>query len=171
MTLVEHDAQLRALLPGLASEKLLGLDTETTLYSQELCLVQVATRAETFVIDALQVDLSMMAPLMSARSPLKVAHNASFERRALAQVGIQLQGTYDTLRASRALHAKPAGGHGLAAVVRRHLGRHLDKTEQCSDWSNRPLSRAQLDYAALDAELMPELYDALQRRLPNSLFG
>jgi prolyl-tRNA editing enzyme YbaK/EbsC (Cys-tRNA(Pro) deacylase) len=37
------------------------------------------------------------------------------------------------------------------------LGKRLDKREQCSDWAQRPLSQSQLDYALLDAAILPRL--------------
>ncbi|KAL7465471.1 hypothetical protein ACHAXS_005798 [Conticribra weissflogii] len=40
---------------------------------------------------------------------------------------------------------------GLSRACEHFLGKQLDKAEQCSDWSSRPLSPAQREYAALDA--------------------
>ena len=53
-------------------------------------------------------------------------------------------------------------GHKLGVVCERELGIELDKTEQTSDWSRRPLSKRQLAYAALDVEVLPPLWDRLQ---------
>jgi ribonuclease D len=40
-----------------------------------------------------------------------------------------------------------------------------DKSQQMSDWSARPLTARQQCYAALDAYVLPQLYDALRQRL------
>ena len=50
---------------------------------------------------------------------------------------------------------------GLAAELAQHAGLRLDKTEQCSDWQRRPLSAAQIAYAAADAACLHRLDAAL----------
>lgn len=65
---------------------------------------------------------------------------------------------HDTLLASRSRHGRDApGGHSLGAVVARELGLRLDKREQTSNWTRRPLSPEQLAYAAADVEVLVEL--------------
>ena len=54
-----------------------------------------------------------------------------------------------------------AGHVGLRDACATWLGRRLDKSEQCSDWERRPLSRAQVAYAALDAAVLFALHDAM----------
>ncbi len=43
----------------------------------------------------------------------------------------------------------------LQKMVAVLLEKSLDKTEQCSDWENRPLSESQINYALLDAAVLP----------------
>ena len=103
---------------------------------------------------------SRLVDVLSGTRPLKVIHNARFERRVLAAVGIALDGVFDTLEASRqARGADALGGHSLAMVCERELGIALDKSSQTSNWSRRPLDADQLRYAALDAEVLLALYD------------
>jgi hypothetical protein len=45
----------------------------------------------------------------------------------------------------------------LLKTVAKLLGRYLSKDEQCSDWQHRPLSNTQVEYAALDAAVLPVL--------------
>jgi ribonuclease D len=45
----------------------------------------------------------------------------------------------------------------------RVLGVHIDKAQQCSAWSARPLTDAQVTYAANDARVLVHLADALVR--------
>lgn len=103
-----------------------------------------------------------MTPLLDVFAgprPVKVIHNARFERRVLAAVGIPLDGVFDTLDVSRrAREGKALGGHSLPVVCERELGISLDKSSQTSNWSRRPLDADQLRYAALDAEVRLALH-------------
>ena len=55
----------------------------------------------------------------------------------------------------------------LKRVCARVLGRRLDKEQQCSDWSRRPLERSQFTYAALDAYVLLEIHAALTEQDPD----
>lgn len=50
---------------------------------------------------------------------------------------------------------------GLSKLSIKLLGKSVDKTMQCSDWSVRPLSREQLDYASIDAHIQTKMFDIL----------
>ena len=49
----------------------------------------------------------------------------------------------------------------LRSVVKKYIGKTIEKTEQTSDWHARPLSSEQVKYAALDAEVLFEVADAM----------
>ena len=49
----------------------------------------------------------------------------------------------------------------LRRVCARTIGVQLDKTQQCSDWARRPLQQEQFMYAALDAHILLQVYEAL----------
>lgn len=66
-------------------------------------------------------------------------------------------GADGTAAASSPVSVPAHGGHSLAMVCERELGLLLDNCEQTSDWTRRPLSAAQLAYAALDVEVLLEL--------------
>lgn len=61
------------------------------------------------------------------------------------------------------LQQRFSGRHcvGLSQVCTSILGHRLDKTEQQSDWEQRPLSDAQITYAALDSHCLLLLYEHL----------
>jgi hypothetical protein len=158
---VDTPAGLRTVSEELRVADVVGLDVETALDFGTLCLVQIATRNRTFLIDPFAVgDLKPIIDVLSGPRPLKVIHDARFERRVLAAIGIALDGVFDTLEASRRARGTDAlGGHGLAMVCERELGIALDKSSQTSNWSRRPLDADQLRYAALDAEILLRLHE------------
>ena len=57
---------------------------------------------------------------------------------------------------------------GLSKLCVREFGVGVNKEQQCSDWAQRPLSAAQINYAALDAAVLIQLCDALVERASSS---
>ena len=165
--MIRHADGLRALCTRLESAETIALDVETCPETQQLALIQVGLRDATYLIDVLGVgSLEALIPVMGPDGPVKLIHNARFERRVLGGVGVPVENIYDTMRTSQRRHGKIAGGHSLAAVCDRELGCRIDKSQQCSAWLTRPLSAAQVVYAALDAEILFDLHDALEVPLP-----
>ena len=81
-------------------------------------------------------------------------------------LGTEVGGVYDTYLASILIAAgEGERRHGLADVVQFFLGRTLDKTEQVSDWGAAELSHSQIEYAAKDAAIMPEVRAKLDERI------
>ena len=158
---ITSDAELVALCESLRLERFIGLDVETTIQSRTLCLIQVAASSGTYLLDALELsDLSPLGDVFGDPAVVKVIHNATFESSVLRRYGLTLGGVVDTLRVSRRLRGtKIDGGHSLKSVCARELGVQLDKSEQVSDWSRRPLSERQVAYAALDAEVLLRLFE------------
>lgn len=145
----------------LLTEPILALDVETTLEEpRKLCTIQLGVPGHTWIIDALAIqDFAPIKALMENPNIEKVIHNAQFEEQMLAQHRIRIINIFDTLIASRKKYKKgTVAGHKLDDVCERELGIYLDKTLQTSDWTLRPLSEAQLAYAAIDAEVLVELH-------------
>ncbi|NLV40000.1 MAG: methyltransferase domain-containing protein [Candidatus Hydrogenedentes bacterium] len=169
---VDAREDFEALCPLLERERIMGLDVETTLEEpRTLCTVQIAVPGRTYVLDALKLaPLDPLRPVMENPDVLKIIHNADFEREMLARHAIKLDGVYDTLAASRKKHRKGGvSGHKLGDVCERELGIYLDKALQLSDWTVRPLSPDQLNYAAVDAEVMLLLHRVFEPPLPQNL--
>jgi ribonuclease D len=92
-----------------------------------------------------------------------VAHNARFDEGMLIGAGLKPAAFVDTLRLARSALRLPS--YSLAGVSAHLLGIELDKSFQKSNWRRRPLTRAQLDYAATDARVTLQVYDELERIL------
>jgi len=158
---ITSDSELVELCESLRSEPRLGLDVETTIPSHTLCLIQIASAEATYLVDALDIaDFSPLSEILGDPKIVKLIHNAPFERRILDRYGVPIAGVVDTLRVSHKLRGKKiTGGHSLKSVCGRELGIEIDKSEQASDWTQRPLSHRQVAYAALDAEVLLQLYE------------
>ncbi|MDB5308810.1 MAG: hypothetical protein JWO38_3012 [Gemmataceae bacterium] len=153
-----------------------GLDTETTGLNplqDRLRLIQLATDRGVYVLDlfALTAASADLSPLIDVLGAVEViAHNAKFDLQMMAQVGFVPGRVFCTQLASQVLHAGERAptrarlGHKLRDVVARELGREVDKTAQKSDWS-KPLTPAQLAYAAADATVLLPLAEALKEKL------
>jgi ATP-dependent Lhr-like helicase len=173
VTWVATQDELEAACATLGKARRIGLDVETTMYDQALCLVQMASEAHTWLVDPLAIDdLSPLAELMANAAVAKVIHNATFEKRVLGRHDMQIVNIIDTLKLSRQVRSiRGKGTHTLAAVCQRELGMEIDKECQTSDWRRRPLSEDQLRYAALDAEILLRVLDALPESRQTRLFG
>jgi ribonuclease D len=161
--LTDTDAA-RVALDKLRQEEIVGLDTETywepSAHHSRVSLVQLAARTgDVLVVDALAVDLETLRPLIESPEVRMAAHNARFDERMLAGEGLRPAAFVDTLRLARAALRLPS--YSLAGVSAHLLGLELDKSFQKSNWRRRPLTRAQLQYAATDAQVALQVYDEL----------
>lgn len=146
----------------------IGLDTEFVrerTYWPQLALVQMAVADEILLIDPLIPGMPQaLAPWLSDPSILKVMHSASEDLVAFkCACGALPRPLFDTQ-----IGAGLAGigaGMGYQKLVQEITGVHLAKGETRSDWLRRPLSPAQLDYAADDVRHLFAIHDALQERL------
>src|SRR5215468_2558108 len=158
----------RAALEPFADQPVIGLDTETYwdygARQNRLSLLQLAApTGEVIVIDALTASVEQARVLIENPSAMMAAHNARFDEGVLRAAGFEVAGLVDTLRlARRTLRLR---SFSLASVSEHLFGMPMDKTYQQSDWRRRPLSRAQLDYAALDARIALRVYQELSAKL------
>ncbi len=164
--IIDHDQGFQRILPRLNAADVLALDIETINWwsrdEERISIIQIGFRENDQITVAICDLLTGWNP-EPLRFPLetslqtKVIHNASYDAVRLARhYGIRTSPVYDTMLAARRSGEKK---YSLQALVERHLGLTIEKTEQRSDWSRRPLSRKQLDYAALDAVCTLELYE------------
>jgi ribonuclease D len=152
----------------LLGEEVVSLDTETYWESPgsrtKVSLAQIASsRPEVFVFDLLSCGVEPLRALAESPAVLMAAHNARFDQAVLRDAGLKPASFVDTLSlAHAALHLR---SYSLAAVSEHLFGLPLDKTLRTSNWRRRPLTRAQIEYAALDARVTLRTYQELRRRL------
>jgi len=163
---IKTHEELAQAAEAIASEPIISVDTETSGWqtgNEQLCLIQIGVPStkRVLLIDVLSTGApEPLAPLFASPDQLFIAHNAPFEERQFARYNMKVKGIRDTLTMSRELRSD-LPNHTLRTCCRLLLGVELSKEEQGSDWSTRPLTDRQIDYARLDAEIAIALYNYL----------
>ncbi|MGE0103920.1 MAG: HRDC domain-containing protein [Blastocatellales bacterium] len=160
--------ETREALSAFSDHPVIGLDTETfwdfNARCNRLSLLQLAAPSgEVVVIDGLSAAIFEARHLIAEPEARLAAHNAGFDDGVLRGSGFEVAGLFDTLRLSR--RTLKLESFSLSSVSAHLFDLPLDKTWQRSDWRQRPLSRHQLDYAALDAVIAMRVYQELTRIL------
>lgn len=154
---------MQELAAELAAAPVIGLDTEflrERTYRAQLCLLQVATPARYVLVDPLDNrHLALLSPALAAREPVKILHAARQDLEVLYPAMGPVAGLFDTQVAAGLVGM--AAQIGYADLVRRLLGVELDKSHTRTDWSQRPLSAAQLVYAVDDVRYLAPLRELL----------
>jgi ribonuclease D len=154
---------MQELAAELAAAPVIGLDTEflrERTYRAQLCLLQVATPARYVLVDPLDNrHLALLSPALAARQPVKILHAARQDLEVLYPAMGPVAGLFDTQVAAGLVGM--AAQIGYADLVRRLLGVELDKSHTRTDWSQRPLSAAQLVYAVDDVRYLAPLRELL----------
>ncbi len=167
---VQTPEALERALNLLAPSDFVALDTEfmrESTYYPKLCLVQLATLESCAVVDPLaNIDLQALWSFLADRSRLKVLHAARQDLEVLATHTPQappLAPIFDTQIAAALLGQSAQIGYG--ALVSLRLEHSLAKGHTRADWSRRPLSEEQLEYAADDVRYLAPLYGNLRASL------
>lgn len=166
---IDTPAALRAALA--APPAAVGLDTEfirERTYWPQLALVQIALADAddaVLLVDPLAPGIApVLAELLANPGVLKIMHSPSEDLIALGRAcGTLPAPLFDTQQA--AALAGLGAGLGYQKLVQALTGIALDKGETRSDWLRRPLSPAQLRYAADDVRHLHALHAQLAGRL------
>ena len=167
--LVTETSTLAALCERLAREPYVTVDTEfmrERTYYPELCVVQLGGAADVAVVDAQApgLDLASLGELLADARVVKVFHAA----RQDVEIFLELFGAVPTPLFDTQVAAMVAGFGdqvGYDALVSSLTGGQIDKAHRFSDWSARPLSPAQVTYAAADVTYLRGVYERLCARL------
>jgi len=165
--IVTTSAALAELGSRLETLQAIGLDTEflrERTYRAELCLLQLSAASDASCVDPLALtDLTPLARALTAPGTIKVMHASRQDIEVLLPVIGLVRPVFDTQIAA-ALAGLPAQV-GYAELVRRLIGRELAKTHTRTDWSRRPLSPEQIEYALDDVRYLLPLKSLLEEQL------
>jgi ribonuclease D len=167
--LITSSSELAAVCARLAKHPFVTVDTEflrETTFWPKLCVIQLASTAEAVAIDALAtgMDLTPFFDLMVDPAVVKVFHAARQDVEIVWHLSKRIpEPLFDSQVAAMVL------GYGDSIsydqLVQRTNGTQLDKTSRFTDWSKRPLSPAQIDYAIADVTHLRDVYVKLTGEL------
>jgi len=169
MTLITETSELAAFCARQAGADFIALDTEfmrDTSYWPKLCLVQIAGPEEAVAIDALAagLDLAPHYRLLADEGLLKVLHSARQDLEIFFhQTGTLPKPIFDTQVAAMVC----GFGESVAyqTLARELANARIDKTSRFADWSHRPLTQRQIDYALADVIHLRPIYLKLKGKL------
>ncbi|CEL62627.1 exosome complex exonuclease RRP6 [Rhizoctonia solani AG-1 IB] len=167
-TYVDTPEQLKAMVASLKNCTEIALDLEHNslrTYKGLVCLIQLSSRTQDWVIDALALreELGILRGVLEDPSVVKVLHGAESDVVWLQRdFGLFLVGLFDTFHASRILGFPK---HSLAALLARYTDFIPDKQYQLADWRIRPLPEEMLHYARADTHYLLHIYDHLRNAL------
>ena len=168
MSLITDSQTLADFCARLRGAPYITVDTEflrDTTYWPKLCLIQIGgpASADVAAIDALAegLDMQPLFDLLRDESVLKVFHSGRQDMEIFyddggrpAQADLRHPGRGDGLRLRRAGRLRHAGEEAGGA--------NIDKSSRFADWSKRPLTDKQLNYALSDVTHLRQIYDQLQ---------
>jgi ribonuclease D len=147
---------------------LVALDTEfmrEKTYFARLCLVQACAADESVIIDPLAIsDLAPLLALLADRSVLKVVHAGSQDMEIFYRLSSEPVAPLFDTQIAATLAGFPSQV-GYARLVKELYGVDIDKSDTFTDWSRRPLTAAQIEYALADVRYLPGMYETLRERL------
>lgn len=165
---IANQESFEAFVDRARSSSVLAIDTEflrEKTYYARLCLLQLATDDEVVVVDPFAVEsLAVIEPLLTDESIVKLFHAGDQDLEILYhEVGVLPHPVFDTQIAAALLGQSQQVGYG--ALVHAECGVSLKKIDSFTDWSRRPLSDSQLEYAADDVVYLPRLYRMMTKEL------
>jgi ribonuclease D len=169
MDMITTTEALAAFCARLAKHDFVTVDTEflrETTYWPELCLIQMAGPDDEGIVDPMAkgIDLKPFFELMADPSVIKVFHAARQDIEIVVKLGdLVPHPIFDTQVAAMVC----GFGESISydQLVSRITGAHIDKSSRFTDWSRRPLTDKQLDYALADVTHLRDVYLELVARL------
>ena len=169
MRIVDSTEGLEAFVAELANAPYLALDTEflrDQTYYPKLCLIQVAAPGIEAIIDPLApgMDLAPFYELIKRTDQVKVLHAGRQDIEIFyLQGGVLPHPLFDSQIAAMVCGFGDAASYETLARKIAHV--EIDKSARFTDWSHRPLSKRQLEYALADVTHLRVIYEWMKARL------
>ncbi len=164
-----HDIDaLRAFCERARAHGRLALDTEfmrEKTYWARLCLIQLAVGEECAILDPFEEnDLTPLFEVLRDTAVVKVVHAGSQDLEILYRLSGSAAGPVFDTQIAATLAGFPAQV-GYARLVQDLFGVAVDKSDTFTDWSRRPLTPTQIEYALNDVRYLDRAWAQLTDRL------
>lgn len=138
----------------------LEFDKNMYRYGFNLCLMQIYTNEQCFIIDPLskELELNKLFPILEDEKKKKVCFAFGEDMRLLHSLGCFPKNIFDLSNAASLLDYPPSS---LATILENKMNITLSKSVQRSNWFQRPLTEKQINYAAEDVRHLIPLKDML----------
>ncbi|KKO01711.1 hypothetical protein LCGC14_0115200 [marine sediment metagenome] len=166
--MIDRNADLASWCAHWLTLPYVAVDTEfvrTETFYPIAGLIQIGDGKRAYLIDPLEItDWAPLVELLQAPDVVKVLHACSEDLEVFSRLcGAYPLPLFDTQLAAAFLGMDFSMGY--SRLVSAQLNIDLPKEETRSDWLQRPLSDAQIEYAARDAQHLAELYELLAPRI------
>jgi ribonuclease D len=167
--MIDTTAALEEACRLLAQSDFITIDTEflrETTFWPELCLIQMASPEHEYIVDPMAkgLDLAPFFELMANTAVVKVFHAARQDIEIIFHLGNLIpHPIFDTQVAAMVCGFGDSVSYDQ--LVQKVKNVHIDKTSRFTDWSRRPLSEKQLDYALADVTHLRDVYLKLKGQL------
>jgi len=167
---VENEESFAHMCADLAAQPAIAVDTESNslhAYQERVCLIQISTRAQDYLVDTLALDsLDLLGEVFANPAIQKVFHAGDYDLTCLKRdYTFTFANYFDTSIAAAAVGEENLG---LSTLLTKYFGFSVDKRYQRANWGKRPLDPEMLRYAQSDSHFLLPLRDRLLPRLQAS---
>ncbi|TPX36234.1 hypothetical protein SmJEL517_g01543 [Synchytrium microbalum] len=168
-TYVSTVDDLKKMTAVLEAASEIAVDTEHHDYRTYLglvCLIQISTREQDFIVDTLgplRSHLYLLNRSFTNPNIVKVFHGAESDVVWLQRdFGVYIVNLFDTFHAS---HVLDMPYHSFQYLLQFYCTVETDKTYQMADWRTRPLSPQMIKYARTDTHYLLYIWDRMRNEL------
>ena len=166
--LIDNDQALRDFAEACQKSSYMAVDTEflrEKTYYPKTCLIQIGIEGTIAIIDPFPLsDLTPLARPLTDPNVLKIFHACTQDMEIiLHETGVLPTPVFDTQIAATLLGKNQQASYAL--LVSQYCNVELTKKDSFTDWSRRPLSPSQIQYAADDVLYLPKIHEKMVEAL------
>merc|ERR1719450_1860493 len=146
-------------------ELAIALEQSYRSFHGMVCLIQISTRTEDFIVDPLILkdELKVLNEVCTDSNILKILHGSDRDLEWLQKdFGVYVINMFDTQKAARELHED---GVSMAGILKKYCKVEINKEYQRADWRVRPLPDDMVKYAREDSHYLLYIHDVFRNSL------